>query len=898
MDNQGAAAAVADQEDLTKKFCKKSAADSANQSSSDSREMSAKKVDYTALVGAADSASAQTAEAGETISSAAPAFLMASLPSQHQHQHQHQHQRLAELVPAGEAGAVIEGDDIELFAADDDDDSLAPSDAETERSVRVLRPVSTQQQFDDRHGGRLVRQPLLHRLRDRLKSAKTGCPPDRGRLCGALVQLLPFLGIMREYNLREWLLPDLISGLTVGIMHIPQGMAYAFLAELPPYLGLYTSFFPPLIYFFFGTSRQISMGTLAIVSLLIGSLVRKNLPAVAMQVTPAGDNVTAEAFIVNATSMATDQSWGSDPLIRSRVSLACATCLCVGLIQLLMGILRLGFLTRYLSDPLISGFTMGVAVHVFSSQIKYVLGISVPGRNGLASLPLHYYDLACNIGQTNFVTLGIAAVAVVILYVTKEFVNPRVRKKIKAPLPTELIIVTLGTVISYAFDLKKNYNVKIVGTIPTGIPPPEFPDLSVLQPSMAVEIITVAIIAFSVCVSLAKIFGKKYNYEVAPSQELIAYGICNTVGAFFHCWPAGSSLSRSAVQDSMGGKTQVAALVSSTLLLLVLLFVGKYFETVPNCCLSAIILVAIKGMLEQVKEAPILWRLSPYDFWTWIVTCLGVVLLSVDYGLIMGLAFSVFSIIVRTQSPTSSILGRITGTDLYKNVHAYDDIEEVAGLKIFRFEGSLYFACAENFRESLYRKTGVNPRRVVQQRRRLGEKYARVTATSDASAATVKRTFTRMSESEKAEAAKAVGLDWPRVPVQHVILDASTWGYIDYVGVRALSQAIQEYRDIGVAVYIANPKCGIRACLERSDFYEKNRYDIIYVSVHDAVLAAQFDQRAALRKSEQQLLSASSAAIKVSSPTDGETSAAAQLRKRAEANGAEQDDSAKAVTKV
>uniref|UniRef100_A0A1I8FDJ3 Sulfate_transp domain-containing protein n=1 Tax=Macrostomum lignano TaxID=282301 RepID=A0A1I8FDJ3_9PLAT len=146
-----------------------------------------------------------------------------------------------------------------------------------------------------------------------------------------------------------------------------------------------------------------------------------------------------------------------------------------------------------------------------------------------------------------FVTLGIAAFAVVILYVTKEFVNPR---------------VTLGTVISYAFDLKKNYNVKIVGTIPTGIPPPEFPDLSVLQPSMAVEIITVAIIAFSVCVSLAKIFGKKYNYE-----ELIAYGICNTVGAFFHCWPAGSSLSRSAVQDSMGGKTQVAALVSSTLLL-------------------------------------------------------------------------------------------------------------------------------------------------------------------------------------------------------------------------------------------------------------------------------------------------------------------------------------------
>uniref|UniRef100_A0A1I8FDK8 STAS domain-containing protein n=1 Tax=Macrostomum lignano TaxID=282301 RepID=A0A1I8FDK8_9PLAT len=383
-------------------------------------------------------------------------------------------------------------------------------------------------------------------------------------------------------------------------MHIPQGMAYAFLAELPPYLGLYTSFFPPLIYFFFGTSRQIFHGHL-------GDRLAADWQS--GQEEPAGG-----CYAVNATSMAADQSWGSDPLIRSRVSLACATCLCVGLIQLLMGILRLGFLTRYLSDPLISGFTMGVAVHVFSSQIKYVLGISVPGRNGLASLPLHYYDLACNIGQTNFVTLGIAAFCL-ILYVTKEFVNPRVRKKIKAPLPTELII---------------------------------FPDLSVLQPSMAVEIITVAIIAFSVCVSLAKIFGKKYNYEVAPSQELIAYGICNTVGAFFHCWPAGSSLSRSAVQDSMGGKTQVAALVSSNA-------AAARAATVPNCCLSAIILVAIKGMLEQVKEAPILWRLSPYDFWTWIVTCLGVVLLSVDYGLIMGLAFSVFSIIITVCADTGRV---------------------------------------------------------------------------------------------------------------------------------------------------------------------------------------------------------------------------------------------------
>ncbi|PAA59271.1 hypothetical protein BOX15_Mlig005698g1 [Macrostomum lignano] len=771
------------------------------------------------------------------------------------------------------AGAVFEGGRDEDLLNDFNESSSSDSDVDTERSFRVIRPVYTQQQFDEKHGGRLVRRPLLARLRDSAKKLVT-CGAGSGRSddgdgesghnCSRakaqLLGFLPFIGILKRYNIRDWLLADFISGLTVGIMHIPQGMAYAFLAELPPYIGLYTSFFPPLIYFFFGTSRQVSMGTVAIISLLVGGLVSKNFPATLGSAVGSFDNETTTAIASQQLTLELNGNdstvgsgspfqWSSDPVSRNRVALACVTCLCVGLIQLAMGVLRLGFLTRYLSDPLISGFTMGVAIHVFSSQIKYVLGIKVPRRNGVFSLPLHYFDLLRNITETNFVTVGIAVVSIVILYGTKEFVNPKVRKRIKAPLPIELLIVSLGTILSYFLDLKKNYNVQIVGTIPTGIPPPELPDFSILRASMAIEIVTIAIIAFSVCVSLAKIFGKKHNYEVAPSQELIAYGICNTVGSFFHCWPAGTSLSRSAVQDSMGGKTQVAALFSSTLLLLVLLFIGKYFESVPNCCLSAIIIVAIKGMLEQAKEAPVLWRLSPYDFWTWIVACLGVVFLAVDYGLILGLAFSVCSIIVRTQSPTSSMLGHIPDTDLYKNVLAYDDIELVDGVKIFRYEGSLYFACAENFRDSLYHKSGVHPRKMLLARRKLTEKYAKLAAKKlQKSPEVLKKEFSKLTDSERSEALKEFGLQWPPVPVDHVILDASTWGYIDYVGVRALNQTIQEYKEVGIRVYLANPKCGIRACLQRSDFYEKNEPDIIYVSVHDAVLAAQCEQREAAAK--------------------------------------------------
>uniref|UniRef100_A0A1I8FJH4 Sulfate_transp domain-containing protein n=1 Tax=Macrostomum lignano TaxID=282301 RepID=A0A1I8FJH4_9PLAT len=646
-------------------------------------EMSAKKVDYTALVDCGG---------WETISSAAPAFLMgfAAFASTNS-QHQHQHQRLAELVPAGEAGAGHRRPTTSNCSrlTRRPTNSLAPSDAETERSVRVLRPVSTQQQFDDRHGGRLVRRPLLHRLRDRLKSAKTGCPPIGGCVRSSRAAAAVF-GIMREYNLREWLLPDLISGLTVGIMHIPQGMAYAFLAELPALPG------------------PISMGTLAIVSLLIGSLVRKNLPA------------------LNATSMAadsrgdqtadTEQSppWPGHLPLRGADS-ACSWASCDS-----------AFLTRYLSDPLISGFTMGVAVHVFSSQIKYVLGIQCARQEWPGQVcPCTTTIWPANIGQTNFVTLGIAAFAVVILYVTKEFVNPRVRKKIKAPLPTELII--------------KNYNVKIVGTIPTGIPPPEFPDLSVLQPSMAVEIITVAIIAFSVFAFLwLKYLAKSTTTKWRPPTASATPSVpSSTAGQ--PALPVPLSLSRTA----WAARPRWAALVSSTLLLLVLLFVGKYFETVPNCCLSAIHPGCHQGHAGAGQGgARSCGACRPTTFWTWIVTCLGVVLLSVDYGLIMGLAFSVFSII-RTNSIANLVnFGGRRPQDL-------------------PFRGLLYFACAENFRESLYRKTGVNPRRIVQQRRRLGEKVRSGNRHLRLSTATVKRTFTAMSESEKAEAAKAVGLDWP-----------------------------------------------------------------------------------------------------------------------------------------
>uniref|UniRef100_A0A1I8F722 Sulfate_transp domain-containing protein n=1 Tax=Macrostomum lignano TaxID=282301 RepID=A0A1I8F722_9PLAT len=336
MDNQGAAGQRwLIKNDLTEKFCKKSAADSANQSSSDSREMSAKKVDYTALV-AQDCGGWGDYLLGCT---SFPDGFAAFAGTNIRHQ---------QPAPApGRAGASWRGRSGPSKAtksncsrADDDDDSLAPSDAETERSVRVLRPVSTQHSLTIDTAVGWFRQPLLAPAAGQAEvEPRPAVHPDRGRCWRELARpcsCCRFWASCESTTCGEWLLPDHHLGLT--------GMAYAFLAELPPYWALYTSFFPPLIYFFFAQIAPDLHGHLGDrLSALIGSLL---------------------------------VSW--------------ASCDC-------------GFLTRYLSDPLISGFTMGSRARVQAAQIKYVLGISVR-RNGLASLPAallrsglqHWSDQFCH----------------------------------------------------------------------------------------------------------------------------------------------------------------------------------------------------------------------------------------------------------------------------------------------------------------------------------------------------------------------------------------------------------------------------------------------------------------------------------------------------------------------
>lgn len=414
------------------------------------------------------------------------------------------------------------------------------------------------------------------------------------------------------------------------------------------------------------------------------------------------------------------------------------------------------------------------------------------------------------------------------------------------PVPIELIVVILGTVISYLAQLNTNFNVDIVGDVPTGFhrPAAPFKHLGEVVP----DAVALAIVVFAVSISMAKILAKKCDYEVDANQELIAFGFCNIVSSFLAAPVSSASMSRSLTQERGGGKTQVAGLVSCVLLLIVLLAIGPYFRTLPNCVLAAIIMEKMRGMLLQVRDLKILWNISLTDFFVWIVSFVATVLLDVDSGLGVAVGFAILTTVWRSQRPYMCRMGRIPGTDIYLDAHVYAKAKEIPGIKIIRCEYSLLFANAEYFQTRLYKMT-VNPRmiRIAQEERerRLGISYStqaykglpnggfelEIPNPGEASDSPTESMVSVISPAELL----------PDCDLHTIILDCSSWSFVDTVGIEALMSVITEYKKAGMRFYLANCKDGIRETFEKAKFYTVVDRSDVFVSLHDAVQHARLD---------------------------------------------------------
>uniref|UniRef100_A0A673G8C6 Solute carrier family 26 member 6-like n=1 Tax=Sinocyclocheilus rhinocerous TaxID=307959 RepID=A0A673G8C6_9TELE len=679
------------------------------------------------------------------------------------------------------------------------------------------------------------------------------CTGPRFKSC--FLSFVPLLAWLPRYPFRENAIGDLISGISVGIMHLPQGMAYALLAAVPPVFGLYSSFYPILIYFIFGTSKHISVGTYAVMSVMIGSVTER--------LAPDSD------FVIpgNDTNSTTLDVFSRDA---ERVKIAATVTFLSGIFQvLLLGLVRFGFVVTYLSEPLVRAYTTAAAIHVIVSQLKYSFGINPQRYSGPLSLIYTVIEVCALLGQTNIGTLVVSIVTIIGLVAAKEL-SALAARKIPIPIPVELITIIIATVVSWQMDLKTEYGVEVVGEIPSGLQAPVAPAVSLLG-SMVGDAFALAVVGYGIAISLGRIFALKYAYKVDSNQELIALGLSNSIGGLFNCFAISCSMSRTMVQVSTGGKSQVAGAISAVVILVILLKIGELFEELPKAVLAAIIYVNLQGMMKQFGDICSLWRTNKVDMVVWVMTLILTVLFNPDLGLAASIAFSILTVVFRTQlnNPQMHI----------KLWHMHHFSIEIPGIMIFRSSATLYFANAEMYIDALYEKTGVDVAKLLSHKKKLEakrlrkEKKAAKKAKKEAkkrAKEAVKSAVSAFNQGEEpqfsdtdesGEEAEANG-DVHKLSVKEpkdvaaveagpdpdtdtplpraIILDLSPVNFLDTVGVKTLRNIYKDYGEAGVQVYLCGCQRGVVESMEKGDFFnEKVTKSILFSSVHDAVLYCQ-----------------------------------------------------------
>ena len=477
---------------------------------------------------------------------------------------------------------------------------------------------------------------------------------------------IPILNWLPDYK-SEYLKDDFIAGVTVAVLLIPQGMAYALIAGLPPIYGLYAALTPQIIYAFLGTSRQLAVGPVAMDSLLVAA----GLGALSI--------IDSSQYIQMAILLA----------------------LTIGAIQFLLGLLKMGFIVNFLSKPVISGFTSAAAIIICINQLKHILGISISQSN-----KIHVFTSALMQSQTpiNLHSLIIGIVSIILLILIKGW---------SSKIPSALVVVVIG-ICWVTFTHQIQPSVAIVGNIPDGLPNFYFPPLKweIIKELIPISL-TIALVAFMEAISIAKSIQEKHKtYEINPNQELLALGASNMIGSFFQSYPTTGGFSRTAVNNEAGAKTGVAALISALIVAIILTFFTDWFYYLPKSVLGAIIIVAVIKLIDY-KYAIRLYKIRKDEFLVLLFTFIATLFIGITEGILFGIIFSFLLLIYRTSKPHYAFLGRIGSTNYFKNIKRFpDEVVLRDDLIILRFDAQLFFGNIHFFKKLVFDALNKNPRKV------------------------------------------------------------------------------------------------------------------------------------------------------------------------------------------
>lgn len=562
---------------------------------------------------------------------------------------------------------------------------------------------------------------------------------------------LPILDWGLNYKSAD-LAGDLTAGIVVASVLVPQSMAYAQLAGLPPQAGLYASILPLLIYPLFGTSRFLAVGPEAVGSLLVA----------------AG---------LNSLSTPDDPNY---------LALAAVLALGVGIVEIMLGLLRLGFITNFLSHAVTAGFINAAALVIGVSQVKHILGVPVASGEQFLLLVA---ELVRAVPQLNPVALALGLGSGAIILGFQKILAPWLQRRGMSPAvvvpiakSAPLVAIILGTLLTWSLRLHETAGIKVVGEIPAGLPTFQMPNISLVSVQDALPVVlTIAFVGFTEAFAVAQALGSRRRQSVDANQELIALGAANLGAAFTGAYPVTGGVSRSAVNFTAGANTCLALMITGTLMALTVLFLTPLFYFLPQACLAAMIIVAVSSFLDWPGFYK-LWRYNKADAVAFLATFVTVLTVDVVVGILTGVVVSILLYLWRTSRPHMAIVGRIAGTEHFRNVQRHPVLTCPHVLTV-RVDESLYFASMRALEDYLLAAVAKNPE------------------------------------------------------VQHLVLTCSGINFIDGSALETLERLIDQLKSMGVQLHLAEVKGPVMDGLEKVGFIKHLGQDHVFLSTHGAMKA-------------------------------------------------------------
>jgi high affinity sulfate transporter 1 len=470
-----------------------------------------------------------------------------------------------------------------------------------------------------------------------------------------LHQYVPITAWLPAYQ-RGWLRADLIAGLAVWAMTIPQALAYAGIAGVPAQYALYTVPLAMIAYAIFGTSRTLSMG-----------------PESALA-------------IMSAATVAAIATQGSEEYLTLTIALAFV----IGILFIIFGLFRMGWVANFMANPVLKGLLAGIALVVIAGESAKIFGVSGTDGNFFQDV----WAIIFQLPQANPATTVVGVTSLVLLSAFKRF-TPK--------LPGAFIVVILAILVSSIFSLYEA-GVAIVGEVEAGIFPLGLPDITLQVIIRLVPgALGIVLVGYAQSYGMAKEAAETTGEELDNNQELVAYGLSNVASSFSSGFVTGGSLSRTSLTLGNGGRTQVPALLNAGLVMLTLLFLMPFFENLPSATLATIVIIAISALFVPSYFRR-LYTVSQSEFWYSVITLLGVLFFGIMEGVLLGVAVSLLVLIRRVTRPGTAIIGRMPDQESYRNIEFYPEVETVPGLLIYRFDSALIFTNAEFFEKDIRRR--------------------------------------------------------------------------------------------------------------------------------------------------------------------------------------------------